>query len=300
MKINLALCCDDNFVIPTLVCLTSVFENDNGSSFDVYIVTAGISIVNEEKFQKLSKLYGHSIKIIKISAEISGKFHTRGRYAYATYFRYYLPDIINADKVIYLDGDIIVRHDIEELWNFDIDDFACAAVEDQRCSDVTMYNRFYLETAYFNAGVLLINLKYWRCHNISEKLIKYTIKNKDLCFYQDQDALNVVLSGQVLYLPYNFNFQELWYLDEKSNPAHFSKWSEIRKFKDSPFIIHYCVSEKPWFYECKHPLRNEWIKYAKMHTFIGYQNRRKYSFFYRLLCKLIYGIGIPLLNKIGK
>ena len=54
MKINLVLCCDDKFVMPVLVCLTSVFENNKEYSFCVYIVTAGITQENEWKFQRLS------------------------------------------------------------------------------------------------------------------------------------------------------------------------------------------------------------------------------------------------------
>lgn len=298
MIINLVLCCDDKFVMPTLVCLTSVFENNKRHSFVVYIVTAGISKQNEEKIHRLSATYNHTILITRIDTARFTGLRARGRLVVATYYRFILPEIIDGDKVLYLDGDIIVTSDLGELWTINLDGHACAIVEDQKCSDIKLFNRLYLQSVYFNAGVMLVNLDYWRQHNITKELFTYASENNKLLVLQDQDALNVVLSGHIIYINYTYNFQNGWYGNTKTNTAHFSKWGELNRIKNSPVIIHYNNLEKPWYVECTHPLKNVWKQYGELHDFIGYRETRLYSMWYKIAVRLIYGVGMRVLKKL--
>ena len=298
--INLALCCDDNYVIPVLTCLTSVFENNRKYSFHVYIITAGISKKNESKFQHLANFYNHNIDLKSVDSSRFDVLPSRGRYVIATYYRYILPEIILDDKVLYLDGDIIVTSDIGDLWQTNVDNYACAAVEDQRCDNVLLYNRFFLTSTYFNAGVLLVNLEYWRLNKITAQLFQFSIDNYDKLLYQDQDALNVVLSGAIKYLSYKYNFQAEWYGDEFTNPAHFSKWYEIENVKNNPIVIHYTIAAKPWFRECNLPIKEIWRNYAKIHDFIEYKETRLLNFPSRVLHFLIYGVGMKLLQYFNR
>lgn len=142
MNINLALCCDDKFVVPVLVCLTSVFENNRNQRFDVYILTAGITKDNERKFSQLASTYNQTIEIKYVDTSRFSCLPSRGRYVVATYYRFILPEVIPDSKVLYLDGDIIVTNDIGNLWETELDNYACAVVEDQRCDNVKIFNRF--------------------------------------------------------------------------------------------------------------------------------------------------------------
>ena len=64
------------------------------------------------------------------------------------------------DKVLYLDVDMIVRHSLDSLWDTDINDYAIAAVPDMDEQSHIESNRlpYPMETGYFNAGMLLINV----------------------------------------------------------------------------------------------------------------------------------------------
>lgn len=293
---TLVLCCDDTFAMPVLVCLTSVFENNKANKFVVYIITAGITKENEHKFQCLSEFYHQDIVVKAIDNGQFKSLPSRGRYVIATYYRFILPDILPESKVLYLDGDTIVTSGLSDLWQTNLDNYACAVVEDSRCDNVQLYNRLYLRTTYFNAGVLLINLDYWRKNNITDRLFQYSIQNYDKLLYQDQDALNVVLSGCVKYISYTYNFQIEWYGDELTNTAHFSKWDELNHIKENPSIIHFSIEAKPWFKECQLPIKEIWKKYAIMHKFIGYRETRLLSFPSRVMHYLVYCVGMRLLK----
>ena len=66
MKINIALCSDDNYSIPCLVCITSIFENNKDESCNVTVLTNGMSDNTKEKFLHLADVYGQRINIYPI------------------------------------------------------------------------------------------------------------------------------------------------------------------------------------------------------------------------------------------
>ena len=58
--------------------------------------------------------------------------------------------------------------------------------------------------------------------------------------FPDQDALNVVLHGTVKYLPYGYNFQDLWYTrDYQWIRLHASKFKEVERWKEHPVVVHF-------------------------------------------------------------
>lgn len=100
------------------------------------------------------------------------------------------------EKLIYLDCDIIVRHSIAKLYDIDIEDYLLGAVyhNDKLSVNNGAFKRLHIpvEQGYFNAGVLLINLKKWREEHIYEKSIEFLRNNSESIVNHDQDVLNVV------------------------------------------------------------------------------------------------------------
>ena len=158
-----------------------------------------------------------------------------------------LPEIVSADKVLYLDCDIIVRDSLSELFATDLTDLACGVVEDQCGDDIRLHNPIRMFSKYFNSGVLLMNLDYWRNNHVADKLVLW-IENFDgrlMC--PDQDALNVVLEGKVKFLDYKYNYQQGFYGDLMWLRA--DKWPAIKEARENPVVVHYTSGEKPWHKE---------------------------------------------------
>ena len=226
---NIALCTDENFSIPALVCLTSVFENNREEDCHAYILTDGLSDAARRKFSQLSDFYHQPINVMTIDKHRFDGLKVNERFPVSMYYRFLLPEmLLNEDRVLYLDCDIIVRHSLKEMYNTDISGMSMAAVVGESTDDIVWENSLKLTTKYFNSGVLLVNLDYWRQYRIFDKLINWLRENPDKCSLPDQNALNKVLEGTVVYLNYTYNYQEWWY-GEMTRWMHYTKWDEIKK-----------------------------------------------------------------------
>lgn len=274
---NIALCTDENFSVPALVCITSFFENNKEGEHHVYILTDGLSQKAQNKFKQISETYQQSVQVITIDKHRFDGLRTNERFPVSMYYRFMLPEMLPQEhKVLYLDCDIIVRHSLKDVYETNLDGKALGVVVAQSCDSLYFINNLKLTTPYFNSGVLLINLDFWREHNTTENLITFVDKNSDICALPDQDALNKVLEGKTIYLDYTYNYQEGWFGSLIRN-MHYSRWDTIRETGKDPAIIHFCEAEKPWFVECKNPYQKEFLYYARLHDFIGFRLLKRYG-----------------------
>lgn len=178
------------------------------------------------------------------------------------YYRLLLADILpeTVHKVLYLDADIVVRHDLSDLWNTDLTGKALAAVSDQYAPDEVCRRLGYpIEKGYFNSGVILFNLDYFRQHGITDKLISFIKTHPEQLGCPDQDTLNAVLHNEKIDLPIIYNVQEGYY----RIPPTIVMTEELNKAIHNPYIVHFSTNNKPWNKHCRHPLRNLYYEYRK-------------------------------------
>ena len=263
-KINLAFSIDDNYCGPLFTVLFSIFSNfKKKDQFHIHInvVTGKNGVTKEHQliFEEFVKKNDASIQFIVIDSSIFGKFHLDYYITENTYYKIILPELLpNESKVLYLDSDILVVGDISELWSFDVSNWALAAAAD------VFFDRFVelgipVNTKYFNSGIILMNLNYWRANDISRKVFDFININNDKLLYHDQDVLNALLYSQWLYLHPKYNSQSGFFY--KIPPRFFSIQERDEAVKN-PFIVHFNSNPKPWFFGNVHPLKRLYKKYA--------------------------------------
>ena len=263
--IHIALCTDENYAIACLACTTSIFENNKSESISLNILTNGLSEKTEYIFKELSQKYKQQVKIINISSKHFLNLKISNRYRESIYYRFLIPDLINEEKVLYIDSDTIIINDIKDLWETNLNNLACGVIEDQSSDDIRIHNRIGIDSPYFNSGVLLINTEYWKNNKIKYKLIEFIYNHPYICLYPDQDALNIILHNQVKYLPYKYNYQEILYTTDFRNLfIHRSKWHSILNDRKEVKIIHFTGNIKPWHVECRHPQKDIFLKYIRL------------------------------------
>lgn len=163
----------NNYYVPYISSLLhSVAENSSlEATYDINIFHRDITGENAQILRNEFAQYPNfSIRFYDISSryEEYKNLFTRGHFAIETYFRLFIQDImVDYDKVLYLDGDMIVKHDIFELFNTDVKGYLLAAALDPDTAG--LYNGFepqkkeYMDSIlkiknpyeYFQAGVIL-------------------------------------------------------------------------------------------------------------------------------------------------
>jgi lipopolysaccharide biosynthesis glycosyltransferase len=126
----------------------------------------------------------------------------------ATWYRAFLPDLIDADRVLYLDLDLLATDSLLPLWETGLDEWLLGAVTNVLPpTDRHHAERLGLpgERSYFNAGVLLMNLDVMRREQTREQICSYAVHNAARLNLRDQDALNFVLHARRLPLHPRWN-----------------------------------------------------------------------------------------------
>lgn len=299
---NILCSTDDTYVPFCGIMLTSLFENNKDSGISVYVLTEEISSSNEEKLCRLASKYGQRLIVTRVTRNKFDKCPIRpgDHISLATYFRLAVTDLLpkEVDKVIYLDCDIIVDGSLRELWDTDINEYPIGACVDAAYWDLELYQRLELsmDTPYFNAGVLLMNIACWREKKLTEKCFQFIANNRDKLLYHDQDTLNCLFHNNTLLLPWRYNLQtgflyKSYMYGKYSEKIRNEVWQAI----SSASIIHFSGCAKPWHSRySRHPYSLFFEKYKSSSLWkdvITHKNSWKFAY-NRLYSHLLYGLGL--------
>ena len=260
-------CCSNEKLAPMFgVVVTSVGINVTSDDVMMYLLHNGLKDSTVKRLQKIADRYNVRLKFLEIDLEILKDCPTNTKLHYAnvmTYARFLLPSMLpNLDKVIYLDCDLVVCKDLQSLWETDVNDVAVAMAPDLLCQDKETLSRLGINNNYLNSGVIVMNLDYWRKHDVQNRLLSYIIdKGKEL-IYNDQDALNVILQKERWQLPVKYNVTPYYFnrnLDNYPKEMH----EEIREARINPIIFHFLGNIKPWSLGCYVPGKKLFMKYQK-------------------------------------
>lgn len=145
-------------------------------------------------------------------------------------------------KILYLDSDTIILHDIAELYKKDFSGIILGAVSSQQKANSSHSSSI---ENYFDTGVMLINLCLYREKCIREKYFAMITKTPCLI----QDALNIIFRGQVKYIDNMWNYQWSYHISlQKINGLNISEVMGRFLKEDEIYILHYNSGIKPWDY----------------------------------------------------
>lgn len=263
-SVVVVLACNNNYVPYTAVALKSIVENaKQNRRYEVYILTTDISIENQERLSNIfndDKRFSFSCINIKVGVNKSGfagRWHITGE----TFYRFYILSLFaNTKKVLYLDCDLVINADVADLFDTELGDNYLAAAKDIDFAGAIKQKfgqRLYMQTAiglddcdeYFQAGVLLFNIPKMKEKADATELVN--IYNMKKWFYMDQDILNHVYKGKIVYLPQSWNCIMNWKNCATSRmevlkKAPFALYDEYMHARQQPKIVHFAGCQKPW------------------------------------------------------
>lgn len=268
MQINICFGISDNYCQHCACTIASILYNSNPKDkYNFYIISGYISEMNKKNFEMLKHLRNFNITFLEVNVDEYLNLDVNNQLGPSSFFRFKAFELFDFDKIIYLDVDLIVRKDIAQLYETDIEGYYCAGAEDLVAPRKIKEYNLSPDTNYINAGVMLLNLKYCKENNVPEMLSDFLSQPWDRQ-WNDQDILNYLFQNKIKFVDIKWNCT--YYASMYKNQEYFHQMAK------DPSIIHYIGYAKPWLAGMRPHLKSDYFKYLKMTPWfddfmLGYQ-----------------------------
>lgn len=238
---HIVLCSDKNVLRALGVTVVSVLEH-TCIPCHIHIFYNGImEEADKQKFNTLARQYDISISIYYLDNMAVSELPHNEAISVTAYYRLLVPYILKTFDVntcLYLDTDILIFHDMRELFSIDLQAHAAYVIKDA-ISNTSHWNDYCKQIgmkghSYFNSGVMVLNNDVMVRDDLGMKAIQ--LASAHHFTYMDQDVLNVILEGNVIFdaAPmYNCT------MGVTNQEYHLLGEEQIK-------IVHFTGTKKPW------------------------------------------------------
>lgn len=262
-NVPIVFAANDNFAPYTASAIWSVVKQSKSeNNYDIFVLETELSNHSKQLIESCIKDHDNfSIRFIDVSSylanyELKPNYHI----SVETFYRLLAPELFeNYEKIVYLDGDIIVKRDIYDLFETDIGNALIAGAPDP--DFYAQYNgsrkeiKNYVDTElkiqdpyqYIQAGVLILNLNEMRKTFNKYELLE--LGNGKLYIYGDQDIINIACQNRIYHLDMHWNVMHSCKggrLDIIKKFAPRDICDQYLSCRENPYIIHYAGFSKPW------------------------------------------------------
>lgn len=275
---HLVFTTDENYVKYLRVTLYSLIANKRPDTiYDINILCVDLDKSTQDFFKKKYEAKNVTVNIVPVTLEqlTFGRFEIlNDRISRADLFKFLMPSLFkDYDKILYIDGDTLIKGDLLELYNTDIKKYYLGAVL-KYSPNVTIRHFPFRKIIFhydYNCGVMLLNLDKMRKNKITEKLIKSKEKDKIKALMTQTSFNQVIPTRKTLKLNPKYNFyarleddDDFRYFELKKIYApYLDNINTLKEMQNEAVIVHYAGPTKPW-YDNDMDLYDafEWRKYA--------------------------------------
>lgn len=260
---HIAFCVDNHYFRAMGATIASIIDHNPGQHFTFHVLAFAVSDDHQRRLRQLEQMYSVKTQLHLIdlaSFKQFSHFIGHSHYSLAIFTRLVIPMVLQgqAERVLYLDADILCVRQLDALVDLDISGDIAAVVPD---APVTRQRRIAAlnlqHNEYFNGGVLLINIQRWISADITQQTLDTLLHSKTDMRFNDQDALNIVLNGRARYLSPRWN-----YLYDLIHDLNVNRYA-MRSIGQAVFI-HFAGAVKPWADWSGHDARLLFRKYLAL------------------------------------
>ena len=280
--IHISYSLDNKLVYPTFISMLSGLENCNKDNLIVYhlLLSHSFNTTDIEIFESLKDKYEVKINYY-IIPNIFGFARRWTDNTDCVYYKILIPFMFpDYERMIYLDGDTLIRKDILEMFTY------------------PFYNNYILgfpfymgyvmgkygikkPEHYINGGCLLFNIKKIIKDHKDIDLLSLTIKNNSKWLFREQDSINYAFYPKIGFLPLKYGiymigskyaFKAL--ASHVYSPLNSTEAEEAIK---DPSIVHFsCCWPKIWTNGTKNLFKDKDICLRYQKEFYFYAKKSKY------------------------
>jgi lipopolysaccharide biosynthesis glycosyltransferase len=280
-QVRVVLASDIHYLMPLAVAICSAaLHCDRQREIVFSVIQHGIDAYSRSRVESSLQGIGHPrtrIEWVDLPVDLVAGIKLALKYTTPlTFARLLIPDLlpVEVEEAIYLDCDVVVMEDLCALLDLPLAGRSLLAARDFSTDTVSNHCGIAnfrelgipADARYFNAGVLLVNLRKWRESRTSEKLLEYLKTHHAVIQMADQEALNAVLFDDWGELDYRWNWQIPWRKYRNGNLP--MPWMPAAGRRS---IIHFTTSEKPWLPGCDYEDRRIFFQYLDRTAWSGWR-----------------------------
>ena len=246
---NILVTLNANYIKPLKVMLKSLFMNNENECFDIYLMHTSLKEEELESLNAYIARHGSRLFIVKMDDGCFQDAPVLLHYTKEMYFRLlaykFLPESL--DRILYLDPDILVLNPVRELYEMELGNFLYGAAYHNKIpvKEINRVRLFPYEIdAYYNSGVLLMNLGQLRAQVDEQEIYRFVEENRMKLIMPDQDILNALYAKQIKSIDeklYNYDARYYGYYKLTSNGI-----CDMEYIINNTVILHFCGKRKPW------------------------------------------------------
>lgn len=249
--------------LPYFISLMRSINDSNKNDINYYIFSNDITL-NDIYLYKDYIYENNQFYIINIPNKVFKDAPISKRYPLEMYYRLLASEFLpkNIERILYLDPDIIVKGNLNSLYNLDFEDnlfIGCSNIKKFLTRFNQIKNGVDKNHIYINTGVMLINIKKLRSLDKKDEIFDFIKNKKHLLTLPDQDVLSAIYGDKIKLIDneiYNFNDRVLFHHNLINKDKIDLNWID-KNVK----IIHYLGKNKPWKKSYHGKLKHYYEKY---------------------------------------
>ena len=248
-KIHMLSTIDRNYIMPFRVMLKSLIINNPQEAVHVWLLHSNIPQDDLNLLTEYCNTQRVTLTAIQVDRTIFKDAPVSKRYPQEMYYRLLAPFILpdSVERILYLDPDILVINSIRPLWETQLGECAFAAAAHSVVPDmVGDVNKIRLNTdhAYFNTGVILMDLGAVRKLVNTDDVFEYVRKHSAGLLLPDQDVFNCLCGAyakQIDDAVWNYDARRFSTYKLNSGGRYDMDW-----IMQNTVFLHFCGKQKPW------------------------------------------------------
>jgi lipopolysaccharide biosynthesis glycosyltransferase len=260
--IEIFLAADENYAPHLAAALASFCQHASPARrYRFHLIHGPLAPQTQSRLQRLTQ--PHPLLFHPADPTRFSDMPVSGHISAACYFRIAIPLLLpEGNRALYLDCDLVAEEDLAGLWDQIPTDRCLAAAEDAYVQEEKKCRLGLPEgAAYFNSGVMALNLERFRKLDLSHRLFRFIAEHPEQIEFWDQDALNALLPGEWNPLPPRWNQQRALLEGAPGNTLYSPE--QLDEARQQPSIIHYTSQRKPWQAGDDHPFGNRYWHYLR-------------------------------------
>ena len=275
--------CNEAYVPQLNASMLSLLENNRGlEQLHLHCVEDQFQPETKKRICRLAQHYGRNVTFYALK-EVISRLTLRGsdRHPASVYSKLCM-DFLDADRMLYLDCDTIVKESLRYLEHMELGQHLAAGV-------IMPYHSRQKEAVgmkemddYICDGVVLLNLRLWKEERKTQQAAAYIRQWNGSPPMLSEGVLNHLCRGRIYRLPPCYNLMSSMLLfgsrmERVYGVSHYYTPQELWHARRYPKIIHYLeeLYGRPWYADSDHPYRGVYRAYAKRAGFPGVQSREK-------------------------